>query len=260
MKTTMKTFTSLDALMRANFFDDQKVNVNVSVSDHDTFFSAELVDRWALNSVHIINTGEFFSSEDGQMLFQKDVDGNVNLILCLDNQRKVVIPDGVSVIRRCAFSENDMLEEVEIPDSVREIRACAFSDCKNLKKVILSKNLRMIGNSAFMNSGIERVVFPRSLAEVEDYAFCGCENLKEVIFREGSRAAKILDFAFAECTQLSHVELPSNLREIGKGIFKGCNSLSVTLPEAVKTRKRTVKVSKNKKGIRAWLSGERKVI
>lgn len=47
--------------------------------------------------------------------------------------RRIVMPDGVETIGRCAFSDARCLEELQLPPSIREIGDSAFQYCPQLK-------------------------------------------------------------------------------------------------------------------------------
>ena len=62
-------------------------------------------------------------------------------------------------------------ETFTVPDEVTNIAEGAFSAATNLKYITLSKNLKIIGASAFMDSGITSFVLPYGLLYIEDAAF-----------------------------------------------------------------------------------------
>lgn len=76
---------------------------------------------------------------------------NKELIGYFGNERKVVIPDGVTKIAPYAFNKNDSIVSVIIPDSVKEIGDYAFYKCNLLTSVTLGSGLTegSIGNEAF---------------------------------------------------------------------------------------------------------------
>lgn len=64
--------------------------------------------------------------------------------------------------------------------------------------------------------------------------FYSCFALEEVILPEG--ITEIKDDAFAVCTNLKKVNIPSTVTKIGDGCFMGCASLeSIEIPEGVTT-------------------------
>lgn len=91
--------------------------------------------------------------------------------------KSVVIPDGIIVIGRNAFS-NKKLEEVYIPDTVRKIDMFAFENCNKLEKIRMSQNIDVIRSSAFRNCiNLEEIQLPDKDILLEAGAFCGCVKL-----------------------------------------------------------------------------------
>lgn len=80
-----------------------------------------------------------------------------------------IIPDGVKIIEKEAFSNNTILCNLEIPDTVTTINDKAFANCKNISSLNLPKSIVYIGENVFD----------------------GCENL-ETIFCETKAVKKLL--------------------------------------------------------------------
>jgi hypothetical protein len=65
-------------------------------------------------------------------------------------------------------------------------------------------------------------------------AFYGCESITSVDIPE-TVSKYISNGAFANCSELVKVKMPSRLEELGEGAFSGCKKLtSINLPEGVK--------------------------
>ncbi len=56
-----------------------------------------------------------------------------------------------------------------------------------------------------------------------DSTFSGCINMTSITIADGVR---ILDFAFGDCSKLTDVTLPSDLKEIAPAMFQNCSSLT----------------------------------
>lgn len=194
-------FNSLTDLFCTEDFR-RKVDVQVRIADSDDFdLVPRSFDRFSVEHLYIENPGRFFTSDDGQMLFKKNVDDSITLLLVFNDNEKVVIPDGVNIIGKYAFAEN-FVKSVIMPDSVTQISTCAFFGCECLTDIRLSNALQIIGNGAFMNSGVETIKLPESVRLIENYAFYGCRNLRIVqLTREGQKLSISKD-AFTCCDQL----------------------------------------------------------
>ena len=85
-----------------------------------------------------------YSSKDGFM-YDKTLK---HLLYCPGALRYVEIPQGVTHIGLCAFSDSN-IERVVIPKTVVEIGASAFIWCGQLKSVVIPESVTNIGYSAF---------------------------------------------------------------------------------------------------------------
>lgn len=120
------------------------------------------------------------------------------------------------------FSEDTdifLFNELQYFTGITEIEDNAFSQCKSLISVYIPNNVRTIGVRAFY----------------------GCNKLKNVSFGEASKLLAInggtqtisnngvsrieTSGAFAYCTSLESVLMPSSLQVIGSGSFYGCSAL-----------------------------------
>ncbi len=95
-----------------------------------------------------------------------------------------------------------------IPEGATEIGAFAFQKQVDIKEIRIPATVRSIGEGAFLN----------------------CAGLQKVTFAEGSELTLLGKSAFARCTSLTSIELPSSLKKVYQRTFAGCTSLSsVTL-------------------------------
>lgn len=63
--------------------------------------------------------------------------------------KKVVLPNGITAIRRNAFARASNLEDINIPEGVTVIDWVAFSICSSIKKFILPSSLKNLGKAVF---------------------------------------------------------------------------------------------------------------
>jgi hypothetical protein len=110
-----------------------------------------------------------------------------------------------------------------VPEGVTEIPYSAFYDNKRLKEVVLPSTLKSIGSYAFGRTNIEYIDIPDSVEEIGNNAFDHCEYLKEIRIPKGVTIIKCSLFCF--CYNLCKVILHNNVTEIGKLAFAFCNSL-----------------------------------
>ena len=176
-------------------------------------------------------------------------------ILGLKNQNvtDVVLPEIVTQIEDLRFIECPNLRSVVIPDSVTYLETLMIHDCPNLESVVVPDSVRKIGTIEVLDAEkFYSVVLPKEADELFWLAFLNCPALetveiplvsdseippgycfaKKVIVPEGITALR--DQAFAGCTTLEYIELPSTLKSIGEAVFQGCTSLkNIELPEGL---------------------------
>ena len=138
----------------------------------------------------------------------------------------ITLPEMVSVIGNYAFYNCERLETIDL-SRILMIKDHAFENCLKLNKVNLLAltQVSIISDFLFKNCiNLEEVIFPRGLNKIGTCAF---ENTKvkslslEYLYGEG-----ICPYAFNNCKQLEHFDIEgSGEFEIGKGAFRGCESL-----------------------------------
>ena len=123
-----------------------------------------------------------------------------------------------------AFYGCSMLETIEFPDTLKSIGSSAFSTCSKLTTLKFPKSLISIGSGAFEScSGIISVTFPIKKAIVSRRYIMSESNLIS-IYQNG----------FANCNQLSSLNLGDSIEFIGNNCFQNCYSLvTVELPESI---------------------------
>lgn len=113
------------------------------------------------------------------------------------------------------------INAVTIPDTVETIGSFAFANCKNIKEIFIPKGVKEIFGGAFYN----------------------CTNLKSITFDKYSQCSRIFDEVFVSerhkdkylynykvgvfknCSSLTEITLPDNLKYIGYFTFDYCTSL-----------------------------------
>jgi len=126
----------------------------------------------------------------------------------IEKEKRSKNPDlRVSVI---SHGRKDRITSIVIPDTVTYIGESAFENCEDLKKVTLPKNLKIIGDSAFRESGLTSIVIPEGVTQIGEYhgmTFFVCENLTSVTLLES--LVEIFQATFMGCKELTTVKLPS---------------------------------------------------
>ncbi len=171
------------------------------------------------------------SQADADEKFRIDSDGC--LYKYYGEDQDVVIPEGVTSIGYCAFSNCSSLESISIPEGVSSIDESAFSGCSSLKAASLPKSLSSIRGSAFSNcSSLESLTIPEGVSSIEFNTFSNCSNLKDVSLPKS--LSSIGDSAFYNCSSLESIIIPEGVTSICESAFWGCSSLkAASLPASV---------------------------
>ena len=164
-----------------------------------------------------------------------------------ENIITVIIEGGCTSIGRYAFDSCLNLTDVKIPGSITNIEENAFWNCKQLASVYINDLAAWCGiqqygwgagpltneASLYFNSQlVTDLVIPDNIQTISASAFSGCISLKTVTIPRGITSIGLR--AFAECGNLTSVEMADTLEKIGMQAFYNCAKLkNVTIPEGV---------------------------
>jgi len=166
----------------------------------------------------------------------------------------VIVAESVLKIKKNAFEDCILLEEVQFNRGLQIIGDNAFRKCFHLQTVSLPVTLEKIGKAAFSRSsliGIDLlhvkdigsgafsfcdslvdVYLPEGLVTISDSLFHGCDALRQITLP--STLVVIGQLAFGRCALLENVEFNNKLEIIGNHAFQYCNSLTTfQLPRSV---------------------------
>lgn len=122
--------------------------------------------------------------------------------------RSIVIPEGVTEIRKDAFYSCKELTHVFLPDSLRKIGEWAFHNCGSLKKIDIPDGVSQIDEYAFNEAGIREVRIPETCHVIAEGVFSACRNLGVVSIHDS--VEEIGNSAFGDCSKLREVFVPKN--------------------------------------------------
>lgn len=140
------------------------------------------------------------------------------------------------------FSGNTNIRTLTVGENLEGIGNYAFYNCASLSTIKLGNGIKEIGHSAFQNciqmTSIS-IPFASNLQYISDYTFAGCRDLQSFTLPTG--VTKIYDHAFDGCSSLRDLNLSgimeenvlkgTLLEEIGYYAFANCTSLeNLTLP------------------------------
>lgn len=168
--------------------------------------------------------------------------------------QSVSLPKSIRRIGEKAFYNCELLFSINLPDSIDTISADAFFCCKALHINHLPKHLSHIGDSAFNWCIIDGVTIPSCIKEIGKSPFSknanniNSESSRFVIINSllidsvtneliqlvdssvksvsiPEYITKVKDYAFAH-SSIETIVIPSTVKELGCGIFWGCEFLS----------------------------------
>ena len=218
------------------------------------------------DETHIGITG--YEGEETSVVIPETIDGyTVSAIEAKAFEKKgitnIELPETVSEIGSCAFSNCDLLEEVKLPNSIEKMgyqafagcdllssinyptawaecpvsdyiyTGCVFKDCPKLTEIVVPDGVTRIPSSAFSDmASLQKVVFPDSLTSIGGSAFKFCTGLTSFTLPE--TISKVEERTFEGCKNLKEIIFPENLDAIGEFAFRECDSLEeVKIPDSV---------------------------
>ena len=123
-----------------------------------------------------------FKVEDGMLM---SADGKI-LFRCVNDNKKVVVKDGIETIAQGAFCERNRMEEVILPTSLRTICNCAFDGCHEIDNVELPEGTESIGVGSFSFCwNLKTMTLPASLKKIAPAAFEHSDHLQNFIYPKG---------------------------------------------------------------------------
>ena len=181
---------------------------------------------------------------------------------------ELIIPDGVTSIRKYAFMCCDSLTSVNIPNSVTSIGEDAFYLCGSLTEIVIPDSVTSIGDRGFWGKNVTSIVvsennqnyksendalynkdgselilyacgktansfdIPSGVKTIKDSCFRGSNSLTRVTIPNSVTSIK--KFAFGECDSLAEIVIPDSVTSIGEDAFYMSNGLrSITIPGSV---------------------------
>lgn len=148
-------------------------------------------------------------------------------------------------INNYAFYGREKLKSIEYPDALTQIGDYAFAN-SGLTGTVVVPYLDKVYQSPYPKLGISAYEGCTNITKLIINApqihgnlsnmryFYGCTGLTEVEFGETCETASIGSYAFAKCTALPTIILPSTVTVLTNNCFQGCSSLeTINLPEGV---------------------------
>ncbi|MDD5948903.1 MAG: leucine-rich repeat protein [Lachnospiraceae bacterium] len=125
------------------------------------------------------------------------------------------------------------LKEVTISEGITTIGTKAFSSLTSLSSVSFPSTLKVMKAQCFNRTALTSVTIPAGMEEFGVGVFSYCQSLETVIVEEGVES--LGESMFYNCTSLGTVRLPENsLTSIDQYAFAGCSALeAIDIPSSV---------------------------
>ena len=177
-----------------------------------------------------------------------------------DTVRGTVIINGVPTERVCpvtgffqaAFKDCVNLTAVNLPATLKSVGNSTFEGCTGLTSIDLPNSVSYMGFKAFANcTGITSVTIPEAITTLADDVFTGCPitsltwnaincgrggGWDPTLITELTIGDKVqqIPMSFMHGAQISSVEIPLSVKNIGPWSFQDCKNLTtVTIPDSV---------------------------
>ncbi len=138
--------------------------------------------------------------------------------------RELVIPAGISEIKRGSFEGCESITSLKIEADISLIPSFAFAGCSNLASIELSPAVASIDPWAFYAcTSLRSLTLPSTLTELKADSFRECRALNYLDTGDG--ISNIPSSAFAGCTQLVRVRLGTAISNIDADAFLGCGKI-----------------------------------
>ena len=133
-------------------------------------------------------------------------------------------------LNSCAFWNCDKITWSQVPQSVEELGDECFYDCAALTSVDLSK-IKKMDTGVFWGTPLTSVEWPAAVTEIPARTFWTCGQLTTIKGIPGQPGAwdnitKIGENAFNQCTALTTIKLPAELKTIDAQAFRTCINLA----------------------------------
>lgn len=189
-------------------------------SNHGTWANGSWQYDDSTNRLFVTGNGELtstFKTSDGKAL---------NLASYLSNKAmtSIVLTEGITGVGADVFFTDYGIDvqSVSLPNTLTSIGSNAFRNIK-AKKFKISANLSSIGANAFYGSNVNSFDLSNTKVEaIGNYAFANCKNLTSINLPKVLKT--IGDGAFYS-SSLKSVDVPQSVASIGKAAFTDCLSL-----------------------------------
>lgn len=180
-------------------------------------------------NIEVSDKNPYYKTVDG-ILYSKNGKTLLKCPKCRTDD--VVIPDGVERIAPYAF-ELCRFKSVSMPDTLIHIGKFAFLSCEDLKYVDLGRGITRLGGGQTGDidifdscKNLHHITFPRQLKIIGEGAFKN-SGLQEIILNEGLEVIEKEAFTNLSC-HIDILKFPSSLQYIGKYNLESVDTVDIS--------------------------------
>ena len=191
----------------------------------------------SLNSISVAPDNLYYDSRDNCNAIIESA-SNTLIAGCVST----IIPLDVEIIGPAAFMGIINLLSILLPNNVKKISSDAFCDCESLNQITIPESVIHIGDGAFAGCKcITSIHIPKNIKEIGIGAFAYNDKLKAIrvapdnlYYDSRDNCNAIIESAsntlIAGCVSTI---IPNSVMTIGEDAFRGCNIISITIPDGV---------------------------
>ncbi|MGI5085962.1 leucine-rich repeat protein [Treponema putidum] len=153
------------------------------------------------------------------------------------NIKSIKLPDSIEIMKKTF--KNSAISNIKLSENLREIGIHTFMNTKYLKSIILPDSLEIIGEEAFINSGLTSLTIPDSVEKIDGGAFMFCRSLEKIIFPEQEDGLVPGYQIFLDCENLTTIENVEYLIfrfTYEKYAFSGCKKIKLSIQKTLRDR------------------------
>ena len=123
----------------------------------------------------------------------------------------------ITEINNEAFAEITTMTTITIPQGVKKIGEKAFFGCTSLKSIKINGTIEYCGENAFSGTAISKPIYTDKTLVYYP------ANQTEFKITEGTE--NILEYAFADCKEITYITIPSSVKSVSANSFANCDKL-----------------------------------
>lgn len=188
------------------------IGIGVTSIDHTAFSNCS-----SLSSLYISDISSWCNID---IDYAFEMFNEYKLYLKNKEVTKLIIPEGVTEIKKYVFSNCKSITEIIMSKSVNTIGESAFRGCDALTSLIIGENVTTIDNAAFSDCrSLSSINIPDNVISIGSLAFEGCIALTSATI--GNGVTTIEGSAFGNCSALTSVSIGKSVKTIKSGAFAG---------------------------------------